>query len=536
MASQGTPAPPDSAPHRRTLAGAAGLIGLFTLLSRLFGLLREMAVAWIFGARDVADAFYVAFRLPNLLRELAAEGSMSAGFIPVFTHYLSTRPREEARRLANASFTIVCTGLAVVSLLGLLAAPWLVRAIAPGFLAHTEKFELTVLLTRIMFPFLLFIGLAALTMGILNSLKSFRAPALASSAFNVSVIVLTLALAPRLEQPVIAVALGVLVGGLAQFAVQLPRLSAHGMSYRWHWAPAHPGLRRMLWLILPTTIGLSVSQVNLVINTLLASLLPDGSVAYLNYAMRLIQFPLGIFGVAVATAILPTLAGQATLGQQESFRQTTAFGLRLVFFITLPSMAGLILLREPIIQVLFEHGAFDARATAGTAAALIAYSLGLWAFAGVRVVVQAFYALQDTRTPVRAAVAAMAINIALNLLLMGPLQHAGLALATSIASMINFIWLLALLHRRQGPLPMGDVLRSHAKVFIASLGVVMVCWPISAMTVWDQDGAGLWKGLWLAIGLGGSAASYVAISAWLRSEELTAMWHVLRRRLGNSSN
>ena len=532
MVSQATPAPPDPLRHQLALTSAAGLIGLFTLLSRLLGLLREMAIAWLLGAHQVADAYFVAFRLPNLLRELAAEGSMSAGFIPVFTQYVSTRSRQEARQLANASFTIVCVTLAVVSLLGLLAAPWLVRLIAPGFVSHAEKFELTVVLTRMMFPFLLFVGLAAVTMGILNSLKSFQAPALASSAFNVCVIALTLGVAPWLDQPVIAVAIGVLVGGLAQFAVQLPALAAHGMSYRWRWAPTHAGLRQMLWLILPTTIGLSVSQVNLVVSTMLASLLPDGSVSYLSYAMRLIHFPLGIFGVAVATAILPTLASQASLGQQEPFRQTTAFGLRLVFFITLPSMVGLILLREPIIQLLFQHFAFDARSTAGTASALVAYSVGLWAFAGVRVVVQAFYAMQDTKTPVRAAVAAMLINMLLGLLLMGPLRHAGLALATSIASIINFTWLLFLLNKRQGRLPMGEMLQSHANVIIASLSVVMICWPIGEMALWDQEGLWLWKGFWLAIGLGGSVTSFVAVSAWLRSEELAVVWQLLRQKIG----
>ncbi len=518
--------------HRRALTGAAGLIGLFTLLSRLLGLVREMAVAWIFGAKDAADAFYVAFRLPNLLRELAAEGSMSAGFIPVFTEYLSKRSRQEARSLANASFTLMCVALAIVSFLGLLASPWLVRAIAPGFAADAGKFELTVLLTRIMFPFLLFIGLAALTMGVLNSLKAFQAPALASSAFNVCVIVVTVAMASRLDQPVIAVAIGVLIGGLAQFVVQLPSLSKHGMSFQWRWAPAHPGLRQMFWLILPTTIGLSVSQVNLVVNTLLASLLPGGSVAYLNYAMRLIQFPLGLFGVAVATAILPTLASHATLGEQTAFRQTTAFGLRLVFFISVPSMAGLIVLREPIVQVLFQHGAFDAQATAGTASALAAYSVGLWAFAGVRVVVQAFYALQDTRTPVRAAVAAMLINIALSLLFMGPLQHTGLALATAISSIINFVWLLYLLVRRQGGFDLGELFRSHGKVILASLTVVLIGWPISAMGLWHQDGQSWLKGCWLAAGLAGSIISFCAVSAWLGSEELAVVWQLLRQKLG----
>jgi putative peptidoglycan lipid II flippase len=515
---------------RRTLTGAAGLIGVFTLVSRLLGLLREMAVAWIFGAKDAADAFYVAFRLPNLLRELAAEGSMSAGFIPVFTQYLSTRSRQEARQLANASFTILCVTLAIVSCIGLLASPWLVRAIAPGFSDNVEKFNLTVLLTRIMFPYLLFIGLAALTMGVLNSLKAFRAPALASSAFNVCVIVVTVGLASRLDQPVIAVAIGVLVGGLAQFVVQLPSLAARGMSFRWRWAPSHPGLRQMFWLILPTTIGLSVSQVNLVVNTLLASLLPGGSVAYLNYAMRLIQFPLGLFGVAVATAILPTLSNHATLGEKAAFRQTTLFGLRLVFFITVPSMVGLIVLREPIVQVLFQHGAFDARATTGTANALLAYSLGLWAFAGVRVVVQAFYALQDTRTPVRAAVAAMAINIVLNLLLMGPFQHTGLALATSISSIINFTWLLYLLVRRQGGFDLGALRRSHGKVLLASLTVVLIAWPIGHMALWQQDGQAWLKGCWLAFGLAGSVGGFCAASAWLGSEELAVMWQLVRQK------
>jgi putative peptidoglycan lipid II flippase len=517
--------------HRRALTGTAGLIGLFTLLSRLLGLLREMIMAWLFGAKEVADAFYVAFRLPNLLRELAAEGSMSAGFIPVFTEYLSKRSRQEARSLANASFTIICILLAAVSLLGILAAPWLVRVIAPGFTAHADKFELTVVLTRIMFPFLLFIGLAALTMGVLNSLKAFQAPALAPSAFNICAIALMVGLAPWFDQAVIAAALGVLVGGLAQFAVQLPSLSAHGMGFRWRWAPTHPGLRQMLWLILPTTIGLSVSQVNLVVNTMLASLLPDGSVSYLNYAMRLIQFPLGLFGVAVATAILPTLSGHAALGEQAAFRQTTAFGLRLVFFISLPSMVGLIMLREPIVQVLFQHGAFDAQAAAGTAGALVAYSLGLWAFAGFRVVVQAFYAMQDTRTPVKVAVAAMASNVLLGLLLMGPLRHVGLALATSIASIINFLWLLILLHRRQGALPVHEILRSHAKVLLASLGVALICWPISTMTLWADDGQWLWKGCWLAAGIGGGGGGFILLSAWLGSEELAVMWQVLRQKL-----
>jgi putative peptidoglycan lipid II flippase len=327
----------------------------------------------------------------------------------------------------------------------------------------------------------------------------------------------------------------VLIGGLAQFAVQLPALAAHGMSFQWRWAPTHPGLRQMFWLIVPTAIGLSVSQVNLVVSTMLASLLPDGSVSYLNYAMRLIQFPLGIFGVAIATAILPTLATQASLGQQESFRQTTAFGLRLVFFITLPAMIGLIMLRTPIVQVLFEHFAFDARGTAGTAGALAAYSIGLWAFAGVRVVVQAFYAMQDTKTPVRAAVAAMLINILLGLLLMGPLRHAGLALATSIASSVNFLWLLFLLNTRQGTLPMREILRSHAKVVVASLSVVVICWPISALALWSEEAQWLLKIIWLAVGVGGSVAGFALVSAWLRSEELAVVWQLVRKKLGRPS-
>lgn len=514
---------------------AVGVIGLATLLSRLLGLVRTAVIAWLFSATGTTDAFFVAFRLPNLLRELAAEGSMSAGFIPVFTQYLTTRSRQEARQLANASFSILCVLLAGASLAGLLAAPWLVRLIAPGFVSEPEKFELTILLTRIMFPFLLFIALAALTMGVLNSLRSFRAPALSSSAFNVCVIVLTIGLAPLLSQPIVALAIGVLIGGLAQFAVQWPTLSASGMAYRWEWNPRHPGLRRMLWLILPTTIGLSVSQVNLVVNTILASFLPEGSVSYISYAMLLIQFPLGLFGVAVATAILPTLSTHASLGEREAFRDTATYGLRLVFFITAPAMAGLIFFGKPIIQVLFEHHNFGAAATTATADALVAYAVGLWAFAGVRVAVKAFYANQDTKRPVRVAVVCMLINVLLNLLLMGPLQHVGLALATSLASIINFLWLVLLLHTHYRGLQPSVMLKSHAKVLVATLGVVAVCWPISRLALWNIGGAWTAKGAWLTAGIGGSIAVYVALSIWMRCDELQTVWQSIRQKLIHTS-
>jgi putative peptidoglycan lipid II flippase len=525
--------------EKSSITKAAGLIGLATLLSRILGLIRDMVQARYFGAGLAADAFFVAYRIPNMLREMFAEGSMAAAFIPVFTEYLTHRPKEEARRLANVAFTALSLILLGISLLGIVAAPLIVKIIAPGFIDTPGKFDLTVSLTRIMFPFLLFIGLAAVAMGVLNSLRSFGAPALAPTFYNIFMILSIFFLSQHLTEPIKGLAIGVLLGGLAQFLIQLPSLKKRGFLFQPR-LERHEGVRRIGLLAVPIIIGLSVADINLLINTLIASFLPQGSVTYLFYGMRLIQFPLGIFAVAVATAILPSMASQAARGLTTELRETLSFGLRLVFFITFPAMTGLIMFRIPIVHVLFQHGAFTLEDTLGTSSAVLFYSLGLWAYAGVRIVAPAFYALQDTRTPVKTAVIALLVNIVLNLALMVPLKHAGLALATSLSSILNLSMLLWILRRRLGRIGFRAILRSHLRVVLASL--IIVVWGIfvTQQTVWEAKAHWFEKGALLAGGILLSMGGYFLVHALLKTEELTFLMGLVKdkwQRIGsNSSN
>ncbi|MGH7255815.1 MAG: murein biosynthesis integral membrane protein MurJ, partial [Nitrospirales bacterium] len=467
--------------HR--VARAAGLIGAATFSSRILGLVRDIVLARLFGATAAADAFFVAYRIPNLLRELFAEGSMSSAFIPVFTEYHTLKTRREAWELASAVFTTLLTILTAITLLGVLAAPGIAWLLAPGFHDDPDRLATTTLLTRIMFPYLLFISLAALAMGILNSLRAFAAPALSPVLFNLCIIGFALFVSPRLGEPILGVAVGVVIGGGAQFLMQLPGVQRRGFLFGWRWEPTHPGVRRIGRLMLPTLLGLSVTQINIMIGTILASYF-DGGPTYLFYGMRLIQFPLGIFGVALATAILPTLSTQAAQGALDDLRGTLGFGLRMILFIMLPAMAGLILLREPIVHLLLEHGTFSPADTRGTATAVLYYAVGLWAFAGVRIVVSAFYSLQDTTTPAVAAVAAVTTNLLLSLLLMEPLRHAGLALATALAAMLNVGILVIVLHRRLGGMEWSAVGRSALRSLCAVVPVVLACWWIAGLAVW----------------------------------------------------
>lgn len=519
----------------RHVVKAAGIIGASTFLSRVLGFVRDMVVARAFGASHVADAFYVAYRIPSLLRELFAEGSMSAAFVPVFTQTLTTESRDEARRLARAAFSLILVVVTTVTVVGMVFAPWIVAVIAPGFGDDPGKSALTTDLTRIMFPYLLWISLAALAMGVLNSVRAFAAPALSPALFNLSIIAAVFLLAPFLDEPVLAVAWGVFIGGLAQLLVQVPSLRQANMGLGWLWRPDHPGLRRMGILLIPTLVGLSVSQVNIFINTLLASFLARGSVTYLYYAMRLVQFPLGVFGVALSTALLPTMSTHAAKHDVAALRDTLSFGLRLILFITIPAMVGLIALRTPIIHVLFEHGRFVAADTVGTAAALLGYTVGLWAFAGVRVVVPVFYARQDTTTPVVVAAACVLINIALSLVLMGPLAHAGLALATAIASAVNFVALLAVLHRRIGSFGGRRVARSAGLALLASLPTAVIGWVVSNLAIWEQPAAWLTKIVLLALAISASVGAYALLHTVWKTEEAVAVWDLLKRRRGRAS-
>ena len=523
------PQSPNTDEHR-SIAGAAGLIGAATFSSRILGLVRDILLARLLGATLAADAFFVAYRIPNLLRELLAEGSMSSAFIPVFTEYHTLRSKKETWELASAVFTTLLSIVTLITLIGLIAAPAIVWVLAPGFQDDAERLHLTTTLTRIMFPYLIFISLAALTMGILNSLRAFAAPALGPVFFNVCIIVSALLLAPFLEEPVLGIALGVVIGGLTQFVIQLPGIQKRGLLFQWRFNPGHPGVRKIGLLIVPSLLGLSVTQINITVSTILASYFPGGP-TYLFYGMRLIQFPLGIFGVALATAILPTLSDQASRRAMDELRDTVGFGLRMIGFIILPAMIGIIFLRHPIVHLLFEHGAFSAADTQATAAAVLAYAVGLWAFAGIRIVVSAFYSLQDTKTPALAAVAAMLTNIVLAFLLMKPLEHAGLALATALSAMVNIGLLIGILTYRLGGIDWRGVCLSLGRAGLATLPIILACVWVDGLGVWQRADEWIAKGIMLTVGIGLSMTGYVGIQALFRSQELDVLWRMVQQNI-----
>ena len=528
----GSVEPSRTAPDaNHSVVKAAGLIGAATFSSRILGFVRDMVLARLFGATPAADAFFVAYRIPNLLRELFAEGSMSAAFIPVFTEYHTRKTKAEAWELASATFTTLLTIVTAVAVIGVVAAPGIVWLLAPGFHDVPDKLALTTLLTRVMFPYLIFISLAALAMGILNSLRAFAAPAFSPVFFNVVTIACALLLSPLLTEPIVGVAIGIVFGGVAQFAMQLPGLNGRGMLFGLRFQPGHPGVKRIGLLMIPSLLGLSVTQINITVSTILASYFSGGP-TYLFYGMRLIQFPLGIFGVALATAILPTLSAQAARGALEELRGTLGFGLRMIFFIMVPAMLGLILLRQPIVHLFFEHGSFTRDDTMATSTAVLCYAVGLWAFAGVRIIVSAFYSLQDTKTPAITAGIAVGANILLSLWLMTILDAAGLALATALASMLNGSLLVAVLHRRLGRVDWSPVGRSALRVLMASIPVAAVCVWVSSAAIWNQSGAWLLKGTALIAGMAFSVGAYVGVHILLRSDEMDVMLQIIKRKFG----
>jgi putative peptidoglycan lipid II flippase len=468
------------------IARAAGVVGFFTLLSRIAGLARDMVVGYLFGAQGAADAFFVAFRIPNLLRRLTAEGALTVAFVPVFTNYLAKEGKPEATKVAQVVFTFVALFLAAITLLGILFAEPITRLFAPGFLEDPAKFSLTVYLTRLMFPYIFFVSLVALAMGILNALRHFMAPALSPVLFNVSIVVCAILLAPVLSEPVLSLAYGVLLGGLVQFVLQVPYLCRYGFVPALNFHFSHPALRRLALLMGPAVFGAAVHQVNVLISTMLASLLPAGSVSFLYYADRLLEFPVGVFAIAMGTAALPSFSFLVAQGDTAGLRTSVTYSLKLVNFISLPATLGLVALAVPVFAILFQRGAFDAGTTISTAQALTCYALGLWGISGAKLLAPVFYAMEDTKTPVAIAFVSFLLNLVLSLLLMGAvvaegsssstlsliiaelsarlsvvsLQHAGLALATSISSTFNFLALLFVLNRRLNGLPLREVFAS----------------------------------------------------------------------------
>jgi len=479
-------------------------VSVSTLASRILGYLRDMLIARFFGAGLVADAFFVAYRIPNLLRQLLGEGALSASFIPVFSEYLTTKPKEEAKRLARISGLLLLTILSILTILGIIFSPIIVRIVAPGFIRNPEKLSLTITLTRILFPFMVAVGLAALALGILNSLHRFIIPALAPCMLSISEIFFILLICPLMERPIIGLALGVMAGGFAQFFFQLPSMVKEGFVLparrklgtflespavysknlaknsiilwkRWTSTLNHPGVKKIGILMLPAALGLSVTQVNTFVDTICASVLREGSVTALYYANRLMQLPLALFGTAIATVALPMMSKSVAATNMDELKDTISLGLRMILFTIVPASVGLIILGKPIISLLFERGRFTSQATELTNWALLFYSTGIVAYAGVKVVASAFYSMQDTRTPVKIASIAMVTNIVLNLILMRFLEVGGLALATAIASFLNLSILIFYLRKRIGRLGGKKVLRSLWKIILASSIMAIAC-------------------------------------------------------------
>ena len=447
---------------------STGIVSSATFLSRVFGLIREQVFAYLFGAGLATDAFVAAFRIPNLLRDLLAEGALSSAFIPVFTEKLTLQGKEAAFRLTNLVINLLVIVLSIIIILGIIFSPAIVNLIAPGFNKIEGKIELTTLLTRIMFPFLLLVSLAAVCMGILNSLGKFGAPALAPTMLNLGMILAGFLISPFLKTPILGMAIGVLLGGAGQLFIQVPVLFRLGYRYKPIFDWKDPGVKKILWLMTPAILGLASTQVNIFVNTLIASLLPQGSVSYLNYSFRLMHFPLGVFGVAVATVTFPILAAKAAQKNFEELVSTCGSSLKLIFFLTLPSTIFLAVGAKPIISLLYQHGKFIYTDTQATSQALILYAIGLFAYASVRILAPVFYALGEAKVPVISSAIAVGANISLNLVLMHSLSFRGLALATSIAAILNMSILFNKLDKRVGPFDKKDLRNSFLKILLAS--------------------------------------------------------------------
>ena len=509
---------------------AAGVIGTATLLSRVLGFVRDAMIAWFLGAGFSSDAFIAAFRIPNLLRRLLAEGSLSSAFIPVLTEYIVNNDRNAAFALARSAFRLFGLVLLIVTAVGILLSPGIVRVIAPGF--NADKISLTVSLTRLMFPYLLCVGLMSLCMSILNVLGHFAAPAFAPLVLNLAIIGSIFFIAPVMTPPVIGLALGVLIGGILQFVLQLPSLVRNGF-YFWQKAQLrHPALKKVGITILPIILGGAVYQINIVIGTLLGSTLSEGSVSYLYFADRLVQFPLGIFAIAVSTAVLPSLSRQAAARDYKGLKQTFAQALKLIFFISMPAMVGLIVLREPIVVLLFQRGEFDAVSARLTIEAVLYYSLGLSAFSAIRIVTAAFFAMQDARTPVLTAVLSIFAYIILGVILMQPMAHGGLALATSLASMLNLGLLAFRLRARLGAIGWRSIIKSGVKALFCSVVMGIAVRTIAGLLIPPENKTAV------ALLAGVAACTicgifiYGALSYLLKSEELNSLATEVMKGIG----
>lgn len=465
------------------VARSAGVVSIAVMVSRIFGLAREQVFAAFFGASMGYDAFLMAFRIPNLLRDLFAEGALSAAFVSVFSQYLTQKGESAAWRLASLVLNALILILAAVTILGMIFSRQLVDWIAPGFRAIPGKSELAAEMTSIMFPFILLVALATVAMGILNTKDRFGIPASASTFFNIGSIAGGLVFAYAIDphfggRAIIGMAIGTLIGGLLQFLIQVPSVGRVGFRYKLVVNFSDPGLVQIMRLMGPAVIGTAAVQINVLVNSIFASYLGNGPVSWLGYAFRFMQFPIGIFGVAIGTATLPSISRAAARNDRVGFRQTLSSSLGMVFLFCIPSAFGLAVLSHPIVSLIYQRGHFTPMDTHQTAAALALYSVGLAGYAAIKVLAPAFYALNDARTPMTVSVVSIVTNYILNSLLVERFGHRGLALATSGVALVNFIALFVLMRRKIGSIEGRRIFQSLWKILLASTAMAAVCWVV----------------------------------------------------------
>ncbi len=492
----------------RVMFKSLSTVGLFTLLSRILGFLRDMVFAQVFGAGAATDAFFVAFKIPNFLRRLFAEGAFSVAFVPVLTEYREQRGFAELKHFVDHVAGTLGLILLLVVVVGILGAPAVIALFAPGFIGDAVQFPLAVEMLRLTFPYILFISLVAFAGGIMNAHGRFAVPAFTPVLLNLSLIGCALWLAPLLRQPIVALAWGVLLAGLLQFLLQLPWLARLKLLPSFRPAPRDEGVRRIMRLMLPALFGISVTQLNLLLDTLIASFLAAGSISWLYYSDRLMEFPVGILGVALGTVVLPKLSSQHADASPEAFSETLDWALRVVVLLAAPAALGLLLLAGPMIATLFQSDVFGVDDVHRATQSLIAYTVGLFGFVAIKVLAPGFYARQDTRTPVRIAVIAMLVNMVMNLILMWPLRHAGLALATSISALVNALLLLRALRAQEIYRPAAGWPLLFARVAAALLVMGALLWMLGGRLDDWLAAPRLARALWLGWLIPVAAAAY----------------------------
>ena len=531
------PAAPAGGSAAARLARSAGVVSAATLASRLLGLVRDQVLAYLFGAGNAMDAFNVAARIPNLLRELFAEGAMSAAFVPTFMRRLTKDGRAEAWRLGNQLLNalVVVTGALVVA--GLVFAEPLVRLLADSYAAVPGKLELTVLLTRILLPFLTLVAVAATMMGMLNSLNRFFVPALSPAMYNVGIIASGALLVPLMPglglDPVAGIAIGALLGAFGQVALQAPVLYREGFRYRASLDPRDPDLHHMLRLMGPGTLAGAAVQINLLVNTVLATEQGTGAVTWLRFAFQLMYLPIGLFGVSIAAATLPVVSRHAAREEIDGIRDAVSRALRLMLAVNVPATVGLIVLGAPIVGLLLERGAFTPGDTEATAAALLFYAPGLAGYSAVRIAVPCFYALGSSLTPACVSMGAVALNVVLNLILVEIMGYRGLALGTSIVALANAVTLLALLRRRLDGLDLPPILLVCGKISVASAAMGAAAWMVHEGLLDAWSGTGLVTRLGqVSVSIAAGILVLAAAARILRIRELEQVGRQVLERLG----